>query len=383
MRAIGDFAPLWENSDSTSRSGGGDGGAHRGTKRLRRDSYDENAQVTSSQASSYLPREFVTGARRTDPHYVSGHEPGASLPSASFPHSAADKQRTSTSKRAIEDELASLNPPLYSHPRISSRDNSHNSLQRQHAAVMSTILHVSLQRGDFVRASQAFSTLLRVGSGVNALSIRSGGNWGIGAEILLRRRPQQKPPPRRRHRQDSTSSVDTNADDNDTSLSEPPSEANSILLSNLSAAKEYYESLILQYPFRKTAPHATDARTFYPPLFGLMIYEATLLAQQETPSSSLSTNDDDSSGRAVELRAARAIATRMDDLLASPPYDRFVPLLRLRGMVGLWIADLIEGDADEHDDDDDRPRSGAAERDRARVWFERCRKAGGDVPDDI
>jgi hypothetical protein len=59
--------------------------------------------------------------------------------------------------------------------------------------------------------------------------------------------------------------------------------------------------------------------------------------------------------RSKELTEAMEIAARMDELLISPPYSDNPELLQLRGMVALWIGDLLvsslpEEAANIHDD---------------------------------
>lgn len=55
-----------------------------------------------------------------------------------------------------------------------------------------------------------------------------------------------------------------------------------------------------------------------------------------------------------ELAQAMEIAERIDRLISSPPFDKNVSLLLLRGNVSLWVSDLILGKkpADEEWDND-------------------------------
>jgi hypothetical protein len=55
---------------------------------------------------------------------------------------------------------------------------------------------------------------------------------------------------------------------------------------------------------------------------------------------------------AEELAQAREIANRMDQLIISPPFDKHAELLQLRGMVGLWLGDLILQSGASHRSDD-------------------------------
>jgi hypothetical protein len=52
-----------------------------------------------------------------------------------------------------------------------------------------------------------------------------------------------------------------------------------------------------------------------------------------------------------ELTRAMEIAERLDQLVASPPFDRQASLLHLRGHVCLWISALRAGKISDEDDD--------------------------------
>lgn len=121
-------------------------------------------------------------------------------------------------------------------------------------------------------------------------------------------------------------------------------------------AREYYERLILQFPHTPYSKHSVNAADFYPVMFGVWVYsvqekssrERLRLRQGEDglDDSTTSVASGSERGREVhsirvtELEEALPIAKRMDELLLGPPYDSDSTLLELRGMVGLWIADL-------------------------------------------
>jgi exonuclease VII small subunit len=123
-------------------------------------------------------------------------------------------------------------------------------------------------------------------------------------------------------------------------------------------AKEYYERLIVQHPNRKHVPRAIDELTFYPAMFSLWVYEVSekskrarkrfeeehAISDSKLGDTSMMSEDaraDASALVASELQQAREIAARLDQLIISPPFDKHLDLLQLRGMVGLWLADLI------------------------------------------
>ncbi|TKX18343.1 hypothetical protein C1H76_9131 [Elsinoe australis] len=402
MRLTADFAPIWEIVEPKGTTTPGTGGAalRKGKKRSRSKQSEEEAEQEERQSS---PRPRVRSRSRSrvdvkDQYYVAGYDPDQPLPSAFFPHSPIPSKRGVPSQFESEDAFASLNPPLQVTPPSQQAEQS--SLQRQHVSVMNQILHISLLRGDYHRAGQAFSLLLRAAPSKTNINLRTNGNWGVGAEILLRQgknNPRQTPD----HR--------TFAHDDNDSFSLPSSppqadveESNTPFISSdgIAAAKAYYEALILQHPFDKLNPHSTDARTFYPALFSLLIYDASegakaALARLPPPSAPSSDSESDQSDqdnerqaattdiKRAELSSAKAIAKQIDDVLVSPPYDRFVPLLRLRGMVALWEADLCQAVAKgegHHEGSNLADDMTTSAKNTARDAFRRVISHGGTLP---
>lgn len=172
--------------------------------------------------------------------------------------------------------------------------------------------------------------------------------WGIGAEILLRRDQQSAP------------SIGHIAPTDAATGGRTPLP---FTHKGFAEAKEYYERLILNHPYLKTNPHSISALHFYPAMFGLWVYVAQEESQFERDriddeeSDELSDEDlIDEYGenresnrkqalvakvRGQELEQAQQIATRIDSLLGSPPYSDSSEILELRGMVSLWIGDLL------------------------------------------
>ncbi|KAL1960954.1 hypothetical protein VTO42DRAFT_4842 [Malbranchea cinnamomea] len=276
---------------------------------------------------------------------IAGHSMNSELPGGKFPHgiAPADTGRRKTSAQ-IEAELSGLNPPVF------IPDAKRNHLHLRHLAVLTTILHRCLMEGDYLRAGRAWGLLLRDNFGGHPIDVRTEGRWGIGAEILLW------------SDQNSLPATDSNEVEN-------PASRNRRWFSRqgFEKAKAYYERLILQYPFRKTAPHALSPLHFYPAMFGLWIatvQEESKTAREADPgtlsddepnysemedaNSNLSYQDQEElrrarmtlKARSKELAEAQQIATQMDELLVSFPFSDSYELLRLRGMVSLWIADL-------------------------------------------
>ncbi|KAK5016016.1 hypothetical protein LTR60_002605 [Cryomyces antarcticus] len=341
---------------------------------------------------------------------VAGLSTGQALPPNPFPHGPATASKAAYTETEVRKELATLNPPLFSPP---AKSQGATSLRQRHLSVMTTILHRCLLQGDYERAGRAWGMLLRAEFHGAAIDVRTHGRWGIGAEILLHRRSQKDIAAHRQtpHDADSDESVQEDVVGGPSLFSEE----------GFRAARDYYERLILQYPYRKQYPNSTNAMTFYPAMFGLWIYEIQEKSKRAreglvaSSSRSPSTEDSYMPGeedyeeresrrqarsevqqieiRRSELREAREVAARLDELTLSPPYDTHVSLLQLRGMMGLYLADLYvpttaqsAANETQHDFDsvaaEEAGRSQAdreAELERAQECFQRVKEAGGQL----
>ncbi|KAK3115124.1 hypothetical protein LTR53_005855 [Teratosphaeriaceae sp. CCFEE 6253] len=339
---------------------------------------------------------FQHPVSRTDPYHVAGHSRQDTLPPPPFPHAAVKDHLDP--QPSVEDELAALNPPLF--PARPASDDQSSSLKRRHVDNLTTLLHTCMLRGDWQRACRAWGLLLRTEIGGHGPDIRQQGRWGIGGELLMRR--EFVPPA-------------TNEPGDKTGEDEAPAVFSD---AGFQAAREYYERLILQYPHTPHTQHNVNALAFYPGLFNIWIYEvqdrakrrrAEAEANRPTSSSSASEMSSDSGTTSDDIRQVLAgirrserdealpIAQRMDELLVSPPYDSSAALLELRGMVGLWLADLYAGSAEPAPSDDESREldlSGVdaversseqetAERGKAMAYFRRAEVAGVELPRDI
>lgn len=304
------------------------------------------ASVTDSVPAG---QSLVLTPNESHQYRIAGQPFNQELPDGHFPHGPAKDgptTRENLANRLLED-LSFLNPPIFPPQAGAHRGN----LRVQHLGTLTAILHRSLLRGDYTRAGRAWGLILRDEFRGLPVDVRSEGRWGIGAEILLRR-----------GQQDATMNVLS------TSRNAANHEGNTPLpftKTGFTQAKEYYERLILNHPYSKTAPNAASALHFYPAMFGLWIYVAQEQSKMDVrdvldreQSSDDSMNEEDSSVdserresikrhnltaaiRARELEQAQQIATRIDQLLGSPPYSDSPELLELRGMVSLWIGDLL------------------------------------------
>ncbi|KAF2035147.1 hypothetical protein EK21DRAFT_96922 [Setomelanomma holmii] len=267
-----------------------------------------------SQASYALPEIAQLRVAGLSP------EDGSKIPPPPFPHAAHRIANERFGANKIQEEIAKPPARLYAANAASKADsvnrNSENvSLRKQHLNVLSTLMHRCLLEQDYERAGRAWGMLLRTQvTGGHLVDPRNHGRWGIGAEILLRKEALSQPDQQNLH-------------------------PGIFSEQGFELAREYYERLIIQYPNRKTAPNALDERSFYPAMFSFVLGgEARDTRAQEDAI------------QVEELARAMEIAERLDQLVASPPYDKHASLLQLRGHVGLWVSDLLSGKTREDED---------------------------------
>jgi hypothetical protein len=324
-------------------------------KRKREDDSDESFIEKSSDSDDAEPHSVVASAppvNKTDPYHVAGLSREHPLPRYPFPH--APVKSSNVPRRHSQEELAAVKPPLYV-PKVEV-DNQSTSLKRRHLDNMTVILHRCMLKGDWQRASRAWGLLARTEVGGLGIDVRQHGRWGIGAEILMRRekdRVSKEPRATRRASEDDSSLLHDVADDMATN--QP---AHRFADEGFKLAREYYERLVLQYPHTPHTQHTVNSKVFYPALFTIWVYEvqtryqylrnAAMHARRSSLHSTSSDNADEHTTPAArdlvnrEVADATPIAERLDELLLSPPYDVSAPLLRLRGMIGLWLSDLYK-----------------------------------------
>jgi len=323
-------------------------------------------------------------------------------------------------------------------------------LRLQHLSVLTTILQRCLLEGDITRASRAWAMLIRAQVGGRGVDLRGSGYWGIGAELLIRALDKKR-----------NYSYDEESDDEE----EEQGVERWGSKEGLEKAKNYYERLILQHPYKRQFDGSVSALDFWPMMVGCEIYgvqfeqkeELRRLAREEeeddgrerSASESEESEEDveaDEEGvdlsvtagqrrktrrmkrrterrwmardeiRQAALTASEKIAARLDELMTTPPYSDSHNLLRLQGMIALYIGDLsvpaLPPDEAKEDDEDEaaldrRRRLRSADKDierrflhrqrvsdhergeqkrkeeqeRARKLFDRISREGGDVED--
>ncbi|KAJ5787515.1 hypothetical protein N7457_002505 [Penicillium paradoxum] len=365
---------------------------------------EETTDIGSATESEPVGASLILTPNESHQYRIAGFPFNQELPKGHFPH-GPDKEGKLKGESASNHlkALAALSTPVY--PPQSAQQNN---IRFQHLGVLTAILHRCMLQGDYVRAGRAWGLILREEYRGFQMDVRNETRWGIGAEILLRR-----------DQQESSASLGS---------SKAPNARESTFLTftakGFAQAKEYYERLILNHPFTKTSPQSISSLHFYPAMFGLWVYitqeqskmdrKNVVLHQGEEgeeDSDRFSEDEDSESGfghrrksqtktdtaitaiRARELDEAQQIAGRMDQLLGSPPYSDSPELLELRGMISLWIGDLLISALSlpmdfEADNDHDRMlmdeapgllKRGAAEVKRSIELFEKAKKRGRSV----
>lgn len=349
--------PLWQQDPSVRVA--------KYESRKRRNQYDTGEDESDNNGDDGETTDAVSEFGPTNPsvtlspeevgqYRVAGLPFDEELPGGHFPHGPAKERNLKVNDRhSIEKQLSNLSPPLYA-PQSAARQGN---LRLHHLSVLTSVLHRCLLDGDYIRAGKAWGLLIREQFRGQPIDVRSEGRWGIGAEILLRKD----------HQISSRVSEGTLTDGDG---NHGPGAFSRLLFTRkgFEDAKEYYETLIIQHPYQKHAPNAIDALHFYPAMFGLWVYvtqEESVAArgdlEDRDPASLREAWEDEDANsengsrddwqekyqrlaagvRAKELAEAYRISARMDGLLTSPPYSDSPELLELRGMVSLWIADLL------------------------------------------
>lgn len=314
---------------------------------------------------------FITDEHDTD-QFRSARQPfDRSLLKQNFPHapSALTTETSRVPSDQLEYDLTTLKPPLsipggysWKGPSISGFSGG-EGFRRRHLAALTTVLHKCMSEGDYLRAGRAWAIIIRFEINGHSLDIRNDDRWGTGAEILYHR----------------SEMLDDESRENETSASRLDEYENNESNENISKlkrlhckggfqeAQDYYERLALQYPYQKVLSNAVSALDFWPASYALWVW--SLHDQYERSSKSAEavslnfksdvdemTKSNKTTSLAYPIsqqypgmvdvgsfsfRRGNEIAERLDELLGSPPHSDDPRLWSIRGMVALWIADLL------------------------------------------
>lgn len=266
-----------------------------------------------------------------------------------------------------------------------------------------------------------------------AIDLRGSGYWGIGAELLIRSLEKRK---KFHFEQDVDSDFSEEGEGENTRRWGSKE--------GLERAKDYYERLILQHPYKRQFDTSISALDFWPAMVACEIYgiqfehtqslaklskeededEGEARSESESVEELELEEDEDEDGgfaasqrrkdlrlarraesrwllredvRQTALTASEKLAARLDELMSTPPYSDSHNLLRIRGMLALYIGDLsvpAQPDEDVGDNEDSGKRfayrqrmsvyekgvkSQRQEHERARRLFVRIKKGGGDL----
>ncbi|KAH7375924.1 hypothetical protein B0T11DRAFT_271230 [Plectosphaerella cucumerina] len=278
---------------------------------------------------------------------------------------------------------------------------------------------IFLSRGDVPSAKRAYGLLMRSKISGKRVDIRRNHYWELGAEILMREQPPEEhtwgPGPA------------ANEEHAKRRLIYP--------LANVPKVRDYFEDLIRNYPYHKAAKAAASAMQFHPALLSYEMYQAhahylQALEQAEVDAREWRAGIDDpdyamadgrdlgepghigddypersqrrrsfgspsaaqeaqlmqakDSVRVQALASMRELMERQDRLLEDPSFSRNGELLRLIGLLALYISDLTTpfGELNQQQLREAGVRKDR-ERQKARKLFERAIERGADVADPV
>ncbi|KAK1999001.1 hypothetical protein LX36DRAFT_12599 [Colletotrichum falcatum] len=249
-----------------------------------------------------------------------------------------------------------------------------------------------LDKGDDSNAKRAFGILMRSHVHGKPVDIRRNNYWALGAEILMR---------------EGGGSLASAAND-------APEREETYPASNAPRVREYFQELIQRYPYNFKYRTAVSAVDFWPALlnyevFQIHVQHGSHLRRLEREAEDWEDDSwqepsllggggmmmDDADFRAPDARdrrlrqardqirlrtldALREIAGRMDDLLEDRPFSHNHEVLRLRGMVSLYIGDLLIPAYEDAESQVTEARIRRdAERNNARSSFQKMVEHGG------
>ncbi|KAI9646368.1 hypothetical protein NHQ30_004358 [Ciborinia camelliae] len=339
-------------------------------------------------------------------------------------HNSATKSRDDEDEDS-EEESAKSRRERERRKREESKTGRSN-LRLQHLSVLVAIMMKNLEEGDMERAGRAWGLLLRMQIAGKGIEIRKTGFWGIGAALLMRGAVNKQRKEWWEEDVGEGSGDEENIDkeggskeggEDGEGKGEEGEEKRYGTAEGLLKAKDYYERLILQYPYKRQFHGSVTALDFWPAMLGCEIYgiqfehkeglrkiakQAEKDEDRDISDSDISDEDEDMDDdteegdpgdkefaahqrrqarlqkrrkekrweerdevRRTALVGTEVVAQRMDELMTTPPYSDSRVLLRLRGMVALYIGELCVPEKWEGDEAWlGKVRGGAMEADR-------------------
>ncbi|KAB5572402.1 hypothetical protein GE09DRAFT_667627 [Coniochaeta sp. 2T2.1] len=260
--------------------------------------------------------------------------------------------------------------------------------RERNIGVLVGILRRCVEEGDMPRARRAFGLLIRAKVDGRAVDLRAEGFWGLGAEILMRSGDGQGGHGGEEGRQDGETAK------------EKKRRWGSV--QNMVLVRRFFEDLIQLYPYNRLHPDSVSALDFYPVLFSCEMYNVHVelemalekldqdREEEEEDNSEMQADDDEARERRTkaardELRIAalevmRGVASRMDELMMVVPYSKSLEMLRLRGMIALFMGDLeVPAPPRGAYEEDEGHTKRETERERAVGLFKKVLAAGGEL----
>jgi hypothetical protein len=162
-------------------------------------------------------------------------------------------------------------------------------LRLQHLSVLTTILQRCLAEGDMKRATRAWSMLIRMQFSGQAIDLRGSGYWGIGAELLVSSLNSRK------NKFPYNGQLDSDTELQDEVIPQVGSNSRRWgTKEGLERAKEYFERLILQHPYKRQYDTSISALDFWPAMVGCEIYG--IQYEQQDALAKLKKDEDDNEG---------------------------------------------------------------------------------------
>lgn len=295
-----------------------------------------------SHSPGQLVQFSIAGLSETD------HDPALKIPN--FPHRGLGQR--DGEPRGDEEVVDDEDGDIAENTGAKKRDKAASHREKQILSLIQSIYHF-LDRGDIPKAARAYGLVLQLQPHGNFIDVRHYNLWALGAEIIMRDGESQL-----------NGSVDV------TSESAPPARWGRA--ANMKKLKEYFETLIQQYPWDHRRPQNLSAVDFWLAMISCEIYNihaehVIRLARIEEDASNL---DDDSislegdeydeneeadpqarrearlddmrdRARKGALEEMSGIASRMDSVIREQPFSKTQAFFRLRATVSMYVADLV------------------------------------------